>query len=206
MKLVNLALLAVPLFPLCGLAASVYVYHGNPYQMCLGPACVSGASITASIEVAAPLAANTAYVGPGGSPSDAILTLLHWSISDGTSFLSDLTPDVDFVNGEYQFITDDSGKIIYWMLGAGAPASSPVLMMATGNMSGETLDTVFDSASLLTYHYASNQDSPGTWSAIPEPGTLGLTLCGILAVLCGCRRTCARSHKASCGSQLPHAS
>jgi len=185
MKLLRVALVFALLFPACGLAASVYVYQGNPFQMCLGPACTDGAAITASIEVTAPLDIDTAYVSPTGSFSGTVLALLHWSLADGTSSISDSTPDVVFVNDEYEFITDHSGHIVYWSLAAGAPFAAPGLMLATQNLSDQTpTDMVVDSAGIPTYHWAFNQESPGVWtlSQVPEPGTLALVLCGVLAV------------------------
>ncbi|MFZ0335729.1 MAG: hypothetical protein WAN10_17375 [Candidatus Acidiferrales bacterium] len=179
-------LLAFGLAPTASANTYTYTYTGNPLSSCSGPGCVASAPypvITGSFTVSSPLGANLSY-GP--------VSFLSYSITDGTSVLTNLNStlegplDIETVAGvitEWYFFAEQLGGSSYTEIyTTNIPPSSPSYCCPED----ASLDQESYSPPFTPVVNNANFFDAGTWaetsSTTPEAPTLVLLGTGLLAL------------------------
>ena len=176
-----------------------YTYTGNPFTNCQVGDCTPLTHVSATLEVAAPLAPLTSYIWGSPGPAGTLLSLLDWSMSNGRDSVAPLIADPGGTNNSAIFLlTDPSGQIASWFVqGADPSYGGPFqpLTIGTGNSISNEDATSLAQGDVGWQYIAFIEQTPGTWqmseSAAPEPGSIGLTVLGGLALLAVRRRRSA---------------
>jgi hypothetical protein len=143
--------------PVVARAEAIYQYFGNPFQMVLGRYSTSD-SLSGTIEVASPLAANLA---------NAAIILDAWSFADGLKVFTEGNSTAESA----MVSTDGAGHIVNWSFDFSGGAA--VGVMGTFNHGpGDQIDQATDFAGENSL--ASNDSVPGSWTLVPEPSTAAL--------------------------------
>ena len=140
-----------------------YDYTGNPFTTIEDPAL--GTSITASVTFG-----NT--IPPGFTGSVTAADILSWQISSGPFTLSSSTTSTNLLG-----FTFSDGLIDSWLL-ATVPTGVGNLQLMTNNESPFINDEV-----IFSGDENSNENSPGTWAAVPEPSPWSMIAVGGVALL-----------------------
>lgn len=176
--------------------AITYSYTGNQFDFAgsdITTPCDPGTggclidSVTVSLDFAAPLGANLAL---------ATVSPDAWSISDGLTTITDMTPGIAMTGFLFsmQVGTDGSGNIDEWLIDINPTDPNTV---SAGEWSGTRTRNFIDGTDDQTRYCqagsCSNQglaivnDNPGVWTVIPLPAGIWLFI-GALGALLGLRR------------------
>jgi hypothetical protein len=148
-----------------------YTYTGNPFNdLRNGATCPPVCSVTGSFTVAQALAPDLPLT---------TITPLSFNISSGGITLTDGEPtDTSLAVG-----TDGSGAITSWVWVVVGPAASPTARILTENVSSVVADDFREGNNPPPFvgpTLGLIQNDPGTWSSVPEPGSLPLVSSGVL--------------------------
>jgi len=159
------------------MASVVYTYTGNDFTSVTAPYATSD-FISGSLTLELALAPDLSF-----SP----ITPLSYTFTDGIQSYSSDAPPPEF---SFDVGTDANGNIDQWyfLLGTGAPDNS---FISTGTSAdNDSLDNGAASGQ--------NADDAGTWSSnlpsvTPEPGSLTMVACALMAIGAVRRRSQRRS-------------
>ncbi len=153
LKAVSLMVAACALFTLQGRADTTYFYTGNTFnQFDGGTSCPSTCGISGSFTVGNPLAPNfSGYFVPTA-----------FSFTDGTVTI---TP-ANSTHSAFGVTTDSQGRIIVWNMEFIAGGTTMIIGTGTSPLCPTNCTVTDASFSTVTYSYASNVGSPGSWSSV----------------------------------------
>jgi hypothetical protein len=121
----------------------------------------------------------TAPLPPNGNWSS--FTPNSYSFSDGLQTIDSNT--VGAVLTHFYLVTDSSGALIQWELAVWVPTNYSGI--ATVDVSGLAINDYgifYPSGAPPDYWEGGNSNAPGTWGAVPEPGTLAMVTTGGIGV------------------------
>lgn len=156
--------------------AAIYEYTGNPFSFASGPFSTSD-SVTAVVEF-------SSVPAPLGSFDET--DIADYSFSAGPFTLTPSTPGAT-VAGTFTF--DATGAVETWLItvtgfAAGTGGGLDELINTDWNgVDGDDFADVDDGTAGIAF----NEQVPGTWTLVPEPGGAGLVL-GCLSVVMWVRR------------------
>jgi len=152
-------------------ANTIYQYTGNPFTSFVSPY-TSGDALSLSFALASPLADNL---------SNQAITPISFSFSDGVQTLTNLNT----AGNQFVVFTDASGNINHWSMTVETPDQFNDII--TANFPGN----VIDQAKVLvssSFRIASNSNTPGSWTLVPEPSTLMLCSSSLLILAVAARK------------------
>jgi PEP-CTERM motif len=166
-------------------ATAIYSYTGADFDFCvigMSP-CTPSGSVTGTMEFSSPLAANLA---------NATVLPDAFSFSDGAFTISN--SDWDAANSAFQVTTDPSGTLTGWLIGILDSSDTLAIFVVSpaipGGYSGSDSCPIGDLINGCTNATSQAASLDGSWSAVPEPGTVLLLGSG-MALLSHRRRTSA---------------